>query len=110
MPWENGNSALAGHRDTFFRPLKGVRAGDEIRLVSPRGTFVYRVRETRVVDPDDLAVLAPTPQPELTLVTCYPFYYVGHAPRRYIVRAERVETTPVTMATNSGSGVTRRSP
>ena len=98
MPWENGNSALAGHRDTFFRPLKDVRAGDEIRLASPRGTFVYRVRETRVVDPDDVAVLAPTAQPELTLVTCYPFYYVGHAPRRYIVRAERVDSAVVTTA------------
>jgi sortase A len=92
MPWENGNSAFAGHRDTFFRPLQDVRAGDEIRLASARGILVYRVRDTRVVDPDDLSVLAPSAQPELTLVTCYPFYFIGHAPRRYIVRADRVDS------------------
>jgi len=108
MPWENGNSALAGHRDTFFRPLKDVRAGDEIRLASVRGTFVYRVRETRVVDPDDIAVLAPTPQAELTLVTCYPFYYVGHAPRRYVVRAERVDSTLVAAASAPAQQGARR--
>jgi len=101
LPWDNGNSAFAGHRDTFLRPLKDVRTGDEIRLTSVHGTFVYRVRETRVVDPGDIAVLAPTSQPELTLVTCYPFYYVGNAPRRFIVSAERVESLPVVVATAS---------
>jgi sortase A len=101
LPWDNGNSAFAGHRDTFLRPLKDVRAGDEIRLTSVHGTFVYRVRETRVVDPGDIEVLAPTSQPELTLVTCYPFYYVGNAPRRFIVSAERVESLPVVVATAS---------
>ncbi len=90
MPWEGGNSALAGHRDTFFRPLQHVQAGDEIRLTSPRGTLVYRVEDTRVVNPDDIGVVAPTPRPVLTLVTCYPFYYVGSAPKRYVVRAARV--------------------
>jgi sortase A len=94
MPWSDGNSAFAGHRDTFFRPLKDVHAGDEIRVTGTRGTQVYRVRETRIVDPSDISVLAPTPQPALTLVTCYPFYYVGNAPRRYIVQADRVESSP----------------
>jgi sortase A len=108
MPWQNGNSALAGHRDTFFRPLKDVRAGDEIRLTSARGAFVYRVRETRVVDPDDVGVLAPTAQPELTLVTCYPFYYVGQAPRRYIVHAERVDSAVITTASALQSQVSGR--
>jgi sortase A len=93
LPWSNGNSAFAGHRDTFFRPLKDVHAGDEIRVTSARGTLVYRVRETRIVDPSDVSVLAPTAQPALTLVTCYPFYYVGNAPRRYIVQADRVESS-----------------
>jgi len=101
LPWDNGNSALAGHRDTFLRPLKDIRAGDEIRLTSAHGTFVYRVRKTRVVDPSDITVLASTPQSELTLVTCYPFYYVGNAPRRFIVSAERVESLPVEVATAS---------
>jgi sortase A len=91
MPWENGNSALAGHRDTFFRPLRGIRVGDEIQLTTPRGTLVYHVRETRIVEPTDIEVLEPTQQPALTLVTCYPFFYVGAAPKRYVVRADRVE-------------------
>jgi sortase A len=94
LPWSDGNSAFAGHRDTFFRPLKDVHAGDEIRVTGARGTQVYRVRETRIVDPSDVSVLAPTPQPALTLVTCYPFYYVGNAPRRYVVQADRVESNP----------------
>jgi len=94
LPWESGNTAIAAHRDTFFRPLRNIRPGDEIRLVTVRGTFVYRVRDTRVTKPDDVAVLAPMSRPSLTLLTCYPFYYVGSAPNRYVVRADRV-TPPV---------------
>jgi sortase A len=96
LPWEAGNSAIAGHRDTFFRPLKDIRTGDEIRLTSPRGEFVYRVRSTRIVSPQDLSVLAPTAASTLTLVTCYPFYYVGAAPKRFIVQAEPLATYPPT--------------
>jgi len=90
MPWETGNTAIAGHRDTFFRPLKDIRTGDEIRLTSHRGEFVYRVRNMRIVSPQDISVLKPTATSVLTLVTCYPFYYVGSAPKRYIVQAEPV--------------------
>ena len=82
MPWESGNSALAGHRDTFFRKLKGIRIGDDIRLTTGQGELRYRVERTVVVEPDDLSVLAPSPTPRLTLITCFPFSYIGNAPRR----------------------------
>jgi sortase A len=89
MPWERGNSALAGHRDTFFRPLRNAKKGDEIRVVTPAGTTIYKVTQIRITSPDDAQVLAPTSVPSLTLVTCYPFYYIGPAPRRFVVHAER---------------------
>jgi sortase A len=91
LPWTTGNTALAGHRDTFFRPLKDIRPGDQIRLTSTQGSFVYVVRSTKIVLPTDISVLAPTTGPTLTLVTCYPFYYVGSAPKRYVVQADRLE-------------------
>lgn len=87
LPWETGNAVIAGHRDTFFRPLKNVRAGDEIRVTTARGTFDYHVTSTEIVAPSDVSVLAPSPTPSLTLVTCYPFVYVGRAPRRFIIHA-----------------------
>jgi sortase A len=90
LPWQDGNSALAGHRDTFFRPLKGVRTGDEIRLTTPHGHLRYRVERTRIVDPDDLSVLDRLPKPSLTLITCFPFSYIGNAPQRFIVQANRI--------------------
>jgi sortase A len=89
LPWETGNVAMAGHRDTFFRPLKDVVVGDQMRLITPRGEFDYAVRETMIVDPGDVWVLNPTERPTLTLITCYPFSYIGHAGDRFIVRAER---------------------
>ena len=92
LPGTAGNSAFAAHRDTFFRPLRNVRSGDIVVLTTPRGRYRYRVTSTRVVKPDDVSVLAPTPGRTLTLVTCYPFYYVGSAPYRFIVRAEMVES------------------
>jgi len=87
LPWESGNAVLAGHRDTFFRPLRNLRDGDEIRVTTIRGTFPYRVISTEIVEPDDVSVLAPTASRSLTLVTCYPFLYVGRAPQRFIVHA-----------------------
>jgi sortase A len=93
MPWHEGNSALAGHRDTCFRPLQHVRVGDEVRVSTVRGDFRYHVRDTMVVSPNDVWVLDPTDRPTLTLITCYPFRYIGNAPRRLIVRAERTTTT-----------------
>jgi sortase A len=91
LPWEEGNSALAGHRDTFFRGLRGIRVNDDMRITTPYGDFTYQVKRIVIVTPDDLSVLAPTPEATLTLVTCYPFSYVGHAPKRFIVQATRVD-------------------
>jgi sortase A len=82
---------LAAHRDTFFRRLGEIRPNDEVRLVTAEGTFDYRVEGTRIVEPRDTWVLAPTEGPVLTLVTCYPFRYVGSAPQRFVVRARLAE-------------------
>ena len=90
LPWQSGNSAVAAHRDAFFRPLKDVRSGDLLRLRTPYGDFDYRVFETLIVAPEDLWVLEPTPVTMLTLISCYPFDYIGPAPERFIVRAERI--------------------
>ena len=92
LPGQSGNIGLAAHRDTFFRRLKDIEPDDEIRLVTPESTSIYRVDRTNVVDPDDVWVLDPTPSPALTLITCYPFNFVGSAPERFVVRA-RLDTS-----------------
>ncbi|MBI2834886.1 MAG: class D sortase [Acidobacteria bacterium] len=91
LPGERGNAALAGHRDTFFRGLKDIRLGDEIRIKTRDAVHRYRVARTQVVRPTDVWVLNDSAQPILTLVTCYPFYYVGSAPKRFVVHATRVD-------------------
>jgi sortase A len=92
LPGEEGNVVLAGHRDTFFRPLSGVRDGDSITLKTRDGEFEYVVESTSVVVPSAVEVLEPTGGRTLTLITCYPFSYIGAAPNRFIVRArQRVE-------------------
>jgi LPXTG-site transpeptidase (sortase) family protein len=88
-PWGAGNVALAGHRDTFFRGLSRVRLDDVIQLETLRGTFKYRVERITVVGPQDVEVVQ-SPEWDLTLVTCFPFHYVGPAPQRYIVQGTRV--------------------
>ena len=90
FPGDPGNVGIAGHRDTFFRPLRRIRPNDLIVIDTLRGRYRYRVLSTTIVRPRDVGVLAPTPRQELTVVTCYPFYYIGSAPYRFIVRAERV--------------------
>jgi sortase A len=87
LPGEIGNIGLAGHRDTFFRRLRDIRAADDIRVVTTAGTFVFKVDTTSVVSPKDTWVLKPTRKSTLTLVTCYPFTYIGSAPKRFIVHA-----------------------
>jgi len=92
LPWHRrGNVALAAHRDGLFRSLEGVRLNDDVHLVTSRGEFHYRVTKTHIVDPDDVWVIAPTDTPTITLITCYPFSFIGNAPRRFIVQAELVE-------------------
>jgi sortase A len=90
LPGQQGNIVLAGHRDTFFRGLRNVHKDDEITLTTLYGSYRYRVDSTQVIGPGDTKVLAATADDFLTLVTCYPFYFVGPAPKRFIVRAHRI--------------------
>jgi sortase A len=94
FPGEPGNSGIAGHRDTFFRALKDVRKDDEIQFQTAAGQVRYQVDWVKVVAPDDQTVLAPSTESVLTLVTCYPFYFVGPAPNRYVVRAHQRDAQP----------------
>jgi sortase A len=90
LPGQPGNVGISGHRDTFFRPLRNIQRNDIITLTTLFGEYHYRVVSTRVVGPSNVAVLDSGGDEMLTLVTCYPFYFVGSAPNRFIVRAERV--------------------
>jgi sortase A len=91
-PWGPGNSVFAAHRDGLFRQLRNLRRGDEITLTTRRGSLQYRVRRTLVVEPRDVWVLGALPHVDLTLITCFPFTWVGHAPERFIVQAEKLAT------------------
>jgi sortase A len=90
LPGQQGNVAIAGHRDTFFRPLRNVQHDDEITLTTLDGTYRYLVDSAQMVAPEDTQVLDNSSDTILTLVTCYPFYFVGPAPKRFIVRAHKV--------------------
>ena len=94
LPWQGGNVAIAAHRDSFFRGLSKIRPNDLITFDTLKGRYEYRVESTKIVSPENVSVLAPSTAPELTLITCYPFYYVGSAPERFIVRAKRVDAEP----------------
>ena len=90
LPGQSGNVGISAHRDTFFRPLRNIKQNDVITLRTLLGEYRYRVVSTKIVGPNDVAVLEPSGHEVLTLVTCYPFYFVGSAPDRFVVRAERV--------------------
>jgi sortase A len=90
LPGQQGNVAITGHRDTFFRPLRNIRKDDEIKLTTLSGSYRYWVDSIKVVEPEDTKVLDNSEDALLTLVTCYPFYFVGPAPKRFIVRAHRI--------------------
>lgn len=90
LPGEVGNVGVAAHRDTFFRGLRNIREGDTIRVVTVDGVYLYQVADLKIVWPKNVEVLDPTPDERLTLVTCYPFNYVGSAPKRFIVQAKKV--------------------
>lgn len=94
LPGEDGNAALAGHRDTLFRPLRGVRPGDAITFETPSRVMRYQVEWMLVVPPSSVEVLQSSGARELTLITCFPFDFVGSAPNRFIVRAREVSQTP----------------
>ena len=84
----SGNLGIAAHRDGFFRGLKDIKIGDSIDMLTQQGKSEFVVSSITIVDPTDISVLAPTDDATITLVTCYPFYFVGHAPKRYIVKGE----------------------
>jgi sortase A len=92
LPGGHGNFVVTGHRDTFFRPLRNIANNDEILAFTPRAMHTYRVYAISVVGPDHVQVLRPTSQPECTLVTCFPFDYIGSAPRRFIVQARLIQS------------------
>jgi len=97
-PGERGNIGIAAHRDSFFRGLKGVALGDRIELAALNQKFVYAVDNIAVVTPSDVSVLQARSQPSVTLVTCYPFYFVGRAPQRYVVQASLVDSEQTTIS------------
>jgi sortase A len=101
-PGENGNAAIAGHRDGFFRGLKDMALGDVVEITTLGRTETYIIDRITVVDPGDVSVLEKRSHASLTLITCYPFYFVGSAPKRYIVQASAVDSAP---STNLSSGI-----
>jgi sortase A len=109
-PGEDGNIGIAGHRDGFFRALKDVGPGDTIELVTPKRVVTYVVDQIVLVRPNDVSVLQPRSRPSLTLVTCYPFYFVGSAPQRYIVQASVVGPELPILDVSKASSKPRTSP
>jgi sortase A len=95
LPGQQGNVVLTAHRYTFFRPLRNIQSGDAITIKTLDGEFEYQVESTDVVSPSDVQVLQPSSENTLTLITCYPFYYVGGAPKRFIVHARQIGQLPV---------------
>jgi sortase A len=99
LPGQPGNVGIAGHRDKLFRSLKDIRSNDLIELQTLSGNYVYQVESTQIVKPTDVSVLKAANYSELTLVTCYPFYFVGAAPDRFIVKARQLVLKPTMQAT-----------
>jgi sortase A len=100
-PGREGNVAIAGHRDGFFRGLKDVFLGDKVELVTPQRTETYIIDRITIVQPSDVSVLQPRSHASLTLITCYPFYFIGSAPQRYIVQASIVESATMNALANA---------
>jgi len=94
LPGETGNSGIAGHRDTFFRNLRDLRSGDQIQIQTVSAISNYQVDWLQIIDPRDTAILTPSSGAELTLVTCYPFHYIGHAPERFVAHAHKLIPAP----------------
>jgi len=94
LPGQRGNAGIAAHRDTIFRPVRNLRIGDVMTVTTADGAYDYRIDQTMIVNPEDVYVLDPTAHATLTLVTCYPFTFIGHAPKRFIVKASLVAERP----------------
>jgi sortase A len=107
FPGQPGNVGIAGHRDTTFRALRNIHLGDALEFKTADRVYRYRISKTMIVGPDDVYVLDPTEKPALTLVTCYPFEFVGHAPRRFIVRADLVGEEPMAGQAGKAGGAGR---
>lgn len=103
LPGERGNVVLSAHRDTFFRPLRRVRRGDRVTIQTSTGSYQYRIESTTIVRPNRVDLLAPTREATLTLITCYPFDYIGPAPGRFVARATQVSPAPESAGARSGS-------
>jgi sortase A len=99
LPGQPGNVGISGHRDTFFRPLKDLKINDEIQFSTLNGDFRYVVESLTIVDPSNVGVLAPSSENQLTLVTCYPFFYIGAAPKRFVVRARQIPAQALARST-----------
>lgn len=110
MPGAPGNVVFAAHRDTFFRSLKDIREEDEISIETSTGTRRYRVDSTEIVKPTDMDVIRNSKSPTLTLITCYPFYFVGNAPKRFIVHARDVTSPPTIEASHISPPVVEQDP
>lgn len=110
LPGENGNVSLAGHRDGFFRVLKDIVPGDEIEVLTTTTKYTFKVNQIVVVLPKDVSVVAPGSQTSLTLVTCYPFYFIGSAPKRYIVKASLMKSDVLPRAGESSDQIATATP
>lgn len=99
LPGEQGNVAVAAHRDTFFRGLAQIRPSDVVTFETMTGKYRYQVEATRIVSPKEVSVIRPTPDSRLTLITCYPFHYIGSAPERFIVTARQIDAAAVEAGT-----------
>jgi sortase A len=98
FPGQPGNIGIAGHRDTTFRAVRDLKVGDPLELTTSDAVYRYRITKTLIVEPEDVWVLDPGDRPTLTLVTCYPFTFIGHAPHRYIIQAVQVDQVARTVA------------
>jgi sortase A len=107
FPGDPGNVGIAGHRDTTFRAVRNLKVGDPLTLTTADRIFNYKISSMMIVDPEDVYVLDPTDHPVLTLVTCYPFTFIGHAPKRYVIRADLLKEEART-AVSGGITDTRR--
>ncbi|MDZ5472770.1 class D sortase [Bacillus sp. 31A1R] len=93
LPGEKNNCIISGHRDTVFRRLGEIKLHDPLIVTTEAGQFLYKVKRIRIVDADDSTVMSPRPRATLTVTTCYPFYFLGNAPQRYVIVAELVKST-----------------